>query len=290
MIDVRPLDLSPQGLVDCARLLRSVWPQAAHITPAYLEWLYCRNPWGRAFGFNAVDAGRLIVHSPLLPIRGRLCGKPAEGTLSLHSAVDPRHQGKGLFFRITRRTYEAARERGCIFGLGIANARSTPGFVKLMGFRLLRPLDVRLGFGAIRYTRTSESEADFERLWDEDAARWRLASPTIPYAVSRTANGTLRIEGPSVSPAIPGVGVIVREFRGPALSLEPRPPAPPALRPCKLYVGIDPDIEWGRSCYVPLPMRLRPSPLNLIVKDIQGTGLTVDARHVRIWPLDFDDF
>ncbi len=34
-------------------LMRRVWPNNARFNIAYLEWLYCDNPHGRAIGFKA---------------------------------------------------------------------------------------------------------------------------------------------------------------------------------------------------------------------------------------------
>ena len=47
-------------------------------------------------------------------------------------------------------------------------------------------------------------------------------------------------------------------------------------------------MAWTSSAYLNVPMRLRPSPLNMIFKDLSGAARKLDASKVRMEAIDFD--
>jgi hypothetical protein len=47
-------------------------------------------------------------------------------------------------------------------------------------------------------------------------------------------------------------------------------------------------MAWRGKPWINIPMRFRPSPLNLIFKDLTGQGRTLDPGTVRFQALDFD--
>ena len=68
--------------------------------------------------------------------------QPFTGALSLNTAVHERARGGGVFTRLAEETYDKARVRGIRVVVGVANANSTPGFVKRLGFTSIGPLPV----------------------------------------------------------------------------------------------------------------------------------------------------
>ena len=56
--------------------------------------------------------------------------------------------------------------------------------------------------------------------------------------------------------------------------------APGPLRPLRLWVGIDSRRRLRRWLHPHLPASLRPSPLNLIFRDLTGNGRTLDPERV----------
>ena len=60
--DLRPLDLSEEGLAKVTALLRLVFPHAAHYSEALLRWQYVDNPDGPAVGYNAWVDDELAAH------------------------------------------------------------------------------------------------------------------------------------------------------------------------------------------------------------------------------------
>ena len=279
--ECRTLDLSPAGIEAMSRLLRTVFPQAAHLTPAYLRWLYAANPDGAAVGVNAYLGEELVGHYVLIPLRARLFGVEARGAHSLNGAVHPDHQGRRLYARLGELAHAAAREAGFEFLIGVPNASSTHVFVRTFGFQLVGPLQARVGLGPIA-RHSGEPPVDYARVWDESNVRWRLANPSTRYTLSRRGE-RCEVRAPS---GRPGIRALVG-FVDPALAPPGLAAPPPGL---DLFIGADPALRWSRSLYVNLPMRLRPAPLNFVFKDLTGRGRAVDPGRLRYTALDFDPY
>ena len=56
----------------------------------------------------------------------------------------------------------------------------------------------------------------------------------------------------------------------------------------KIWIGLDPAMRWGGAAYLNIPLRFRPSPLNLIFKDLTGQGRVLDPARMRFDAMDFD--
>lgn len=281
--DFRTLDLSPQGLEQTSGLLRSAFPGSPH-SPALLDWQYNRNPSGKALGYNAFAGDLMVTHCVVLPIEARLFGKPARGVMSLNAGTHPDHHRKGLYFRAARLTYDLAREQGYDFGISVTNANSTRGFIRHVGFHLVRPLDARLGIGPVG-RRSESAEVDIERNWTPETLAWRLAHPLNGYRYEQRGERTV-VLGPAGKA---GIQVILGEL-GPGQVPTGLDNASLGINPLRLWVGIDPDLSPAWPPYIDLPLALRPSPLNLIFCDLTGKGRTLDPARVRWTGLDFDDF
>lgn len=280
--EIRPLDASDEGLRDCEQLLRRVFPHAPYLTKKYLDWQYNRNPAGAAIGFNAYHGTTLAAHYVTIPVAARIDGETRSGVLSLNTATHPDHQGKKLFTVLAERTYEAASSRGHVFVVGVGNTKSTPGLVKNLGFQFVGPLEARLGFGKPR--REDDTRiVKFERIWDRESLRWRLANPSRSYRIV-SEHSRFRVEAPTERP---GIKTLLGEFDA---SLCPDGIGAEGLgfRPITLWIGIDTRIRWSRSLYWEIPKRFRRSPLNLVVKPFRSSELSLRREEVRFQALDFD--
>ena len=284
MFDIQPIAPSGKNIAETARFLRLVWPKARHITAAYLDWEYNRNPCGPAFGFNAFRKGEMVAHCAVQPLEARLHGEVRRGVLSLNAATHPDARGQGLYFDLAQRTYAAAAEVGFEFGVAVTNHSSTGGFVKHVGFECLGPLDVRVGLG-LPPRRANSRIPEFEKHWTAEMLAWRLANPSVSYRIAPKAFGDHSL---IYRPAdLPGVQTIMGAFPDSCLpdGFDSRPRG---TTPFRLWAGFDPAVDWRRSFYFPIPMSLRPSPLNFIFKEM-GRGKPTPGR-IRLTPIDFDDF
>lgn len=281
-IEVGRIGISDAELTEASAFLRSAFPHAKYLTPAYLRWQYAENPAGQAFGFEARRDGRLIAHFAALPMTAAIEGSPRRGALVVNGAVDPAHGGRKVAKETMARLYSEAPDRGFDFLVGVGNANSTGPL--LNRWRLVGQLEARLGFGLPG--RLCDAPApSFERLWTDEAIAWRLADPERRSRVCRRG-GAIEVTVPS---GRPGIAAVL--YDGPdRWALERRAERGRAGALLRLWIGLDPALDWSRSRFLPIPRLLRPSPLNLVFKDVSGGSLFPDPARVLFRAIDFDAF
>ena len=297
-----------------AALLERVFPDALRVSrPEYLRWLYEDSPFGPVIEANLDDAEGRAGHYAIVPAELTEDGAPRPGALSLNTAVDERARGGGVFLRLAEQAFEQARSRGVGVVVGVANESSTPGFVRHLSFELVGPLPAALmvplpgGRGQVRSEWAGEEafaaggvagdalEALFEpprsgiaRLWNPETLRWRLASPGARYALHRSER-MLVVSAADSSRAVP-VAVLLKAFASaPPSAAERRAVVRAACRfhraPLALHAGLNDVVSFpGLS----LPERLRPAPLNLIVRRLDGRGPASPVARFEF--LDFDAY
>jgi hypothetical protein len=282
MAEVAPSELSAAGLARIAALLRDVFPSARGIDPAYLDWGYTANPQGRAVAFDAHEADALVGHVAGRALVARIDGHEERGLLIHHAATRAGQRGRGWLGAGIEAVAAAGREAGFGFLLGVANAKSAPVFVGRYGFQGVGPLDVRLGLGLPPPFR-GEHSVQLETRWSPPAIAWRLAQPGADYRVRRLGDAAQ---------------VLVRSGRaGPWLELawlpvESVPPALPAPQPgprLGAFIGLEPRRRARPWPALHVPLRLRPSPLELIFRDLAGRR-RLDHARIAFCALDFDAY
>lgn len=284
-MELRPS--SPHGplLSQYQALFASCFPVATHLDAQYLSWLYGDNPAGTVVGFDAWDGDVLAAHYVCVPAAAMLHGKPSRVLLSLNTATSPSHQGKGLFTRLANATYERGTELGFDAVYGVANANSTPGFVKKLGFELLAPLDAAVGVGRLPLTSISAARtaAEFHRDWSPSALEWRSRNPARPYRVVRSGG---RICAEAVT-GRPGLKAWAELDDGNQDSLR----LPSASFGLRLHLGLVPDVVRTRKmAWLDVPDRFRSSPLNLIFKPLGSETKVPHRDAIFFGQLDFDAF
>lgn len=257
-----------------ARLLTEVFPATDRYTFDYLKWQYFANPDGDIVGFDAYADGEIAAHYVVEPLRATLFGKPARGVLSLNTATHPNHQGRGLFVKLATATYDLARELGYEFVVGVANANSTPGFIRKLGFQLVSPLKAEVGVGHVEASMSPDVQ--FAWQWSGDAKRWRLQCPAGKYGCegerlySKTHNSLVRMQLTTQNWCeMPNVG--------------------PMRAPLTAWIGLSPSYSW-RGFALPVPRRMRPSPLNFIFLDLTGAQRRLDPSKTLMEAVNFDAY
>ena len=132
---IRPAGASAGQLAAYADLLGRVFGRSAKFTAEALAWRYRDNPAGMVVGADAWDGERLAAHYVTCPTVALVEGREVTGLLSLNTATDPEYQGRGLFTALAQATYEQGRAAGYGFVIGVANANSTPGFLRKLAFQ-----------------------------------------------------------------------------------------------------------------------------------------------------------
>ncbi|MBV6320426.1 GNAT family N-acetyltransferase [Duganella violaceipulchra] len=287
MITFAPLRTDAPALAQYGALFAACFPGASKFTPAYLQWLYAANPDGAAVGYDAWDGDTLAAHYVCIPVRVRLEGQQARMLLSLNTATHPAYQGQGLFTKLAQQTFDAGRAAGYDGVYGVANANSTPGFIRKLGFQLVRPLEARVGVGPVGHAAPARAPAPaFERLWSAASLAWRCANPDNPVQARRHRR-RWQFHAAAVGPA----RAYAELELDPGLDAGAAPGgAAGAWSPLRLYIGLLPDEQRSFVGYPSIPRRLRPSPLNLIYRSLSGRVAALDPARIHFTFLDFDAY
>lgn len=294
------------SLAPTLRLLGEVFPGAPGADPDYLAWLYCDNPRGPVIEANADDELGRLGHYAVIPTTLRCAGATVPAALSLNTAVHERGRGQGLFVRLAEEALRDAERQGVACIVGVANANSTHGFVQRLGFTLAGPLPVQLmvplpgartvairdglpEHGRLEWILEGTAGAGCSGAWNAESLQWRLRAPHARYVV-HDGGDWLAVTTQTHQARVP-VAVILA-----VLAARPLTAAESAAlvrrvcarhhAPVALHAGIN-DAVVFRS--VPLPGRLRPSPLNLIVRGL-GSWRMTESRFSRFEFLDFDAY
>jgi GNAT superfamily N-acetyltransferase len=274
---IRPAGTAPAQLEAYGRLLNAAFATDKFNTAA-LAWRYRDNPAGTVVGADAWDGETLAAHYITCPLQARIDGAVVKGLLSLNTATHPDYQGKGLFTTLAERAYELGAAAGYGFVIGIANANSTPGFLRKLAFQDVGRLHA--GVLASLPRRFSGAPVQYQGAWREDLLAWRLANPDGRYRTAKRGD----LLGVWARTHLPFVQC--GAFLADAGAVEPTGGAPLAAT---LFLGLEP--RMNLSAFLPIPERLRPSPLNLIWRAL-GSGAPAALRReaVALNFLDFDPY
>ncbi|HZZ30598.1 MAG TPA: GNAT family N-acetyltransferase [Phenylobacterium sp.] len=273
---IRPAGATPAQLEAYGRLLNTAFATTKFNTAA-LAWRYRDNPAGTVVGADAWDGESLVAHYVTCPLEARIDGEVVKGLLSLNTATHPDYQGRGLFTTLAERAYEQGAAAGYGFVIGVANANSTPGFLRKLGFQDVGRLHA--GVLAAVPRRFSDAPVQYQGAWRRDLLAWRLANPDGRYAVARRGE----LIGVWARTHLPLVrcGAFLRDVEA-----QPTGGAPLAAT---LFLGLEPRMNLG--AFLPIPERVRPSPLNLIWRRLGTTApASLRPEAVSLNFLDFDPY
>ena len=271
-----------------ATLLNHVFEHADPLTVASLRWYYDENPAGEAAVGRVEEDGKRLGNYALIPNRYRsIAGEERVLGVGVDLAVDPDARGSGAF----RRTVEDSYARGTSMGfdgiLGVANANSAPRMVATLGWRSLAALPVTMipAVGSTKGFRSTEittetidvvdslvddefprsSTSGFAPIWTTELLRWRLQRPGHSYSVHVSDDLVVVSTRTHVAKLPFGVilGVLSRRD-------VPRVPVGRVAAVVGRHHKAPFVIHWGRSPAlrmrgVPLPQKLMPSPLSLVL-------------------------
>lgn len=278
-----PLDLSDDGLAAIAAMVNRASGNEA-LSTTYLRWQYRDNPKGPAVGFNALAGDRIVAHYATIPMSARLHGEVVRGLLSINTATDPAHAGKGLFTQLAAHTYASGQQQGFGFVIGAANDNSVHGFTRKLGFEAMGSLETRFVLGHV-HRRGSGADVDLAPDWDESRLRWRLSNPRGRYCARPDGRGGALVYGSSRR------FQVLLHAAADAQALSIAAPAPLRVRanPAKMWLGLDTTIDWQRTLSLPVPQRFKATGLQLILRGLRPMDV-VDKRSMRFWAIDFDSY
>ena len=274
-------------LTKCQKLLDQTFSEwESTYSYKYLEWLYKKNPAGHVVGYNAYTKDRLLAaHYATIPINAEIYNKKVKGLLSLNTATHSSHRGKGLFTQLAERTYNDAEKEDYDFVIGVANQNSTSGFIDKLNFQLVAPLDVRVGIGNTPPKNSNQDNTQFSTIKDNDFLQWRLNKPNSVYRANQKNN---TIYSKTAYPYFEAILTSLDSSQ--SINLEQVNLITEIKLSMKLWIGINDSINWTLKPYFPLPNKLKPSPLNLIYKDLSGKLAELDRSQIIFEALDFDAY
>jgi GNAT superfamily N-acetyltransferase len=280
--DFRPQTNSPAELEKVTALLRRVWPKNRRFNLPFIEWLYRDNPNGGAIGYNAFCEGEAAAHYVVIPFQVEIEGELRKSALALNTAVDERHRGQSLFRKLAEMAHQRALQAGVDHIVAIANANSTPTFLRHLGFQLVTPLDVRM---CLTSPRPSGVGIDWQwrRKWSTADLAWRLNNPGGHYWLAANADFSCVIGATKY----PGVRAVLKVESEPVLrrQIEEQLPRRAAWPPL-LWFGKCPELRFQAA--IDVPAALRPSPFNLIFYDLTSRQTRLAPDRVHFEAADFD--
>ena len=242
----------------------------------YLKWQYLDNPNGKVVSFNAfAENGELAAHYATIPINMMIAGKKEKGLLSLNTATHPNHQGHRLFTLLSDETSKYAARNGYKFVIGVANANSTHGFLKYLGFYMVAPLEFKIGMGDIFKSPIPENLNRV--IWDKETLLWRLKCPEYKYSAAGNTIHGCRPEPlfhTNVAKIPEGIS---RDMLGVKKTFDL----------FNIYIGLG--VNTKNGLYFNLPKFIKRSPFNLIFKDLTGGTLPkITKDNIFFQLLDYD--
>lgn len=287
-MNFRLVSTSDNDLCEYRSLFKKCFPKSDKFTLEYLKWLYTENPEGKVVGFDAYDGTTLAAHYACIPVKIRLHGEITKVLLSLNTATHPDYQGKGLFTTLAKMTYDYGKQNSFSAVFGIANANSTPGFLKRLNFTLISPLQAKIGFGKLGIDNWDEvnKNSEFKRVWTKDSFLWRIKNPSTQTSFIKNVNGFYEINSASGTWPFRAYCEIDLENAAPDMDnygkrfeLNPR-----------IFIGIFPENTCKYKGYISLPDRLKPSPLNFIFLPLNDSISPVSDKKALINYIDFDAY
>lgn len=291
-----------------AHLLQEAFGESSVTSLAYLDWLYGRNPAGRQIERNLDDAAGRAGHYSVVPQAWTDGDRAWRIALSLNTAVAPRAQGQGLFTRLASGVMTDAAAQGVSGVIGVANANSTPGFLRKLQFQHLGALPVHVGAtlpagagaavaSVVDGDAAIERIAGFNRLaprglrqdWTPATLAWRLHRPGARYiALADSECGLVAALTHQRGLAFTAVlGTFASQPTGGLMRLI-------ALAGDRLGARLHVYAGWNRLTRVTgasLPDALKPSPLNLIWRSLGDAGAGPDIGNLQRFEfLDFDAY
>lgn len=284
-MEIRPIQFDEGSLKSYEALFAQCFPPSAKFGVHALRWLYTENPAGNAVGFDAWEGETLAAHYVCVPALISYEGLERRMLLSLNTATHPSFQGKGLFTKLAQTTYDAAARQGFHAVYGVANANSTPGFTRKLGFTLIQPLEARLGLGGLKVdVRNLPSVTQFQRIWPQDHLRWRCSNP-VNRISTRIKHGTTEFFAAAKGSLLP----VYAQLENQSIQ-DSELQAYQGLSPARLFLGLYPSSICKYEGYMSIPKRFRPSPLNFIFLPLGESSSALQRGTVKFSFLDFDAY
>jgi GNAT superfamily N-acetyltransferase len=272
-----------EDLDSTVALMGQGFPGAHKFSRGFLQWQYYDNPAGEPLGCNIDDGERLVGHLMGIPLNVRLRGRRAVVTLIMNVATHPEYRGRGLFLELVRRVAEMSAQRGHAGVVGVANQQTERAYRTKLGFQNVAGLGAHVELLPQRIDMARAlGAAEFAHAWTDETLAWRLKNPANPLRIAGGTADSLVVEGASTLPLVRARGVI------PRMGLSE--PASGTVAGPAVVLGLTPKGTARHRLAIPIPQRLRPSPLRMIWLNHHVPDDRLDPERILFSFLDFDAF
>lgn len=250
----------------------------------FLNWYYFLNPNGKAITYNAYYKNNIIGHYALIPIKIKIFEKEIDSALSVFTAIDKNFRGLYLFNQLANKSFELAQYKGIKFIIGVSNQISTKLFIRYFKFKFISQLDVKFGFGKVNKL---YNDYNFKILWDDKSLSWRLKNPRFKYQLRSNKDDILiynnfyklfKIQMGEFSK-----NQFLNTFKNYELKTN--------FGLFNLWIGLG-NYDWKNSMYFNFPEKLKPAPLNFIIKNLNNDNndIYLKKNSIDFQLIDFDIF
>lgn len=155
----------------------------------FFRWKHDENPLGPSPAWVACAGDDVVAFRTFLRWRFTSGKRQLEMVRAVDTATDPRHQGRGLFTRLTRHAVEELRGAGTAAVFNTPNEQSRPGYLKMGWHQLGRPA-IAVRPSRLRTVPRLRQSRTAAQKWSEpcsvgDPAGELLADPSVAGLIGR---------------------------------------------------------------------------------------------------------
>ena len=250
----------------------------------FLNWLYNENPNGPSIINNVYENEKIIAHFALVPITVLFNNKTYKSALSLFTSIDENHRNLYFFHQLASESFELARSEGIRFIMSIASEVGSELYIKCFKFKLIAPLDVKIGWS--KFQEKNKSQHKFEVLRDNTTLQWRLRNPRFKYQIFKE-NEKYIIFNNNYKLFKMNMGYISNinlDLHNKIISNKKW-----NLNPLNIWMGLNNNLKEEKMSFN-FPNVLKPSPSNLIIKDLTSEEINLVREDVKINLIDYEVF
>lgn len=137
-------EATEQDIPEILEVLRaSLGETSSKKTEAVWRYKHVENPFGKSLVLVAVENDSIIGVRALMRWKWQLGKKVFSTFRAVDTATHPKHQGKGVFKKLTLQAIEIVKENGDDFIFNTPNTQSLPGYLK-MGWESVNKLKIQI--------------------------------------------------------------------------------------------------------------------------------------------------
>lgn len=160
-------------------LKKSLGESVIPITEKFWLWKHEQNAFGPSFVLLAQENEDIIGVRAFMQWHWTWNGTTYKAIRAVDTATDPKHQGKGIFKKLTLQQVEKCKQQGIHFVFNTPNDQSMPGYIKMgwqkqgrmpLKLKLIRPISLGYSklFDKTKYSASVNEDLSPPQHWDSN--------------------------------------------------------------------------------------------------------------------------